>query len=693
MAEDQGERLDAAGRHQLDRIQTAVRQMWELIESLVEFSRIGRKAVKMKTVDLDQALKTCMTEMRREIETSGAEIETKGELGQAEADPSLLKIALCNLISNAIKYVDKGVVPHLEISALRGAGESSTAVPRQRNRLARGRPAENLHPLRAPARRGRLSRARLGAFGYAQSDRNYRRTIGRDFHTGRRQHLLDRIGGGRPAMRILIVDDNPDHRELVGKVSKAYPQAEIVEIPRQSVLDERLHGPAPDLVLTDYRLHWSDGLRVLEQVKSAYPETPVIMVTDTGSEEVAAAGMKGGLADYILKDHLQRLPIAIRESLEKIRTHEARGNRTAELIREQAARAEAEAGERRYRSLAEAIPQIVATADAGGRFDYYNQRWFDYSGLDDGESFEHDAWKHILHEEDIRKPTLARWRGAVQSGEGYEIECRFRRASDGAFRWHLCRAIPVRNPDGGIAKWFGTCTDIDDQKRSGEALREAQKLESIGLLAGGVAHDFNNLLTGILGNASLMLEIVPAGHSLRSLLENVVLASERAADLTRQLLAYSGKGRYFVETVDLSQVVREIGSLIQSSIPKKVELRLELAENLPPVEVDPAQIRQLVMNLVINGAEAIGEDQTGKVMVSTWFQPVDEVYLERRVPLERNRTRQLRRPPRGRHRLRHGGFRTAAHLRSILHYQVHRARLGIGGRAGNRARTSWQHPH
>jgi signal transduction histidine kinase len=123
IAEDQGERLDAAGRHQLDRIQTAVRQMWELIESLAEFSRIGRKALKMKTVDLDQAVKICLMEMRREIEMRGAEIETLGALGEAEADPSLLKIAICNLISNAIKYVEKDVAPHLEISALRGAGK------------------------------------------------------------------------------------------------------------------------------------------------------------------------------------------------------------------------------------------------------------------------------------------------------------------------------------------------------------------------------------------------------------------------------------------------------------------------------------------------------------------------------------------------------------------------------------------
>jgi light-regulated signal transduction histidine kinase (bacteriophytochrome) len=119
MVEDQGERLNADGRRQLDRIQSAVKQMWELIESLVAFSRIGRKAVRMKTVSLDQAVDACLLEMRHEIEGCGAQVERCGPLGEAEADPSLLKIAICNLISNGIKYVAKDVEPHLEISARR----------------------------------------------------------------------------------------------------------------------------------------------------------------------------------------------------------------------------------------------------------------------------------------------------------------------------------------------------------------------------------------------------------------------------------------------------------------------------------------------------------------------------------------------------------------------------------------------
>ncbi len=116
MAEDQSSRLDAAGKHQLDRIQAAVRQMWELIESLVEFSRIGRKAIKLKIVDLDAVVRLCLDHLSQEIESRHATVEVAGALGQAEADPALLKIAVLNLISNGIKYVAPGVEPRMCIS-------------------------------------------------------------------------------------------------------------------------------------------------------------------------------------------------------------------------------------------------------------------------------------------------------------------------------------------------------------------------------------------------------------------------------------------------------------------------------------------------------------------------------------------------------------------------------------------------
>jgi PAS domain S-box-containing protein len=133
-------------------------------------------------------------------------------------------------------------------------------------------------------------------------------------------------------------------------------------------------------------------------------------------------------------------------------------------------RALLEASEERYRSLADAMPQIVWTARANGHLDYFNRRWFEYTGFTEEESLAEEGWKNVLHPDDVG-PCLERWYRCVRTGEEYKIEYRFRRASDGAYRWHLGRALPMRDHDGRIVKWFGTGTDIDDQKRAEESLR------------------------------------------------------------------------------------------------------------------------------------------------------------------------------------------------------------------------------
>jgi CheY-like chemotaxis protein len=148
-------------------------------------------------------------------------------------------------------------------------------------------------------------------------------------------------------------------------------------------------------------------------------------------------------------------------------------------------------------------------------------------------------------------------------------------------------------------------------------MRQTQKLESLGVLAGGIAHDFNNLLTGILGNASLALDDIPPGTPAREPVEAVISASERAAQLARQMLAYSGKGHFVLERVDLSARVRDTLPLIKSSIPATVEMRLDLDDRLPPVEADGAQLQQLIMNIIINGAESIPEGANGAVAIAT----------------------------------------------------------------------------
>jgi len=165
-----------------------------------------------------------------------------------------------------------------------------------------------------------------------------------------------------------------------------------------------------------------------------------------------------------------------------------------------------------------------------------------------------------------------------------------------------------------------------ERKRLQEQIQHAQKLESLGILAGGIAHDFNNLLMGVLGNASLALLDLPENSPIRHSVEQIEKTARAAADLTNQMLAYSGKGRFIVEPLDLSRLVKDMAGLLKVSISKKVELKFDFDRNLPPVEADAAQLRQVIMNLIINASEAIG-NEPGMVSVRTGAFRADSAFF------------------------------------------------------------------
>ena len=266
---------------------------------------------------------------------------------------------------------------------------------------------------------------------------------------------------------------------------------------------------------------------------------------------------------------------------------------------------------KRLSFMAESMPQKIFTAKPNGDIEYFNQQWWEFTGVAI-DQLRNWGWTQILHADDVGE-TVRLWKRAIDTGEPFQFVHRLKRA-DGSYRWHLTRAHAMRDASGRVSMWIGSNTDIHDQREREEQLRETQKLESIGLLAGGIAHDFNNLLTGILGNASMLAN--HASDSDRPLLDDVVEASERAAGLINQLLAYAGKGQFAITRCDFSQLIAEMLHLIETSIPKIVELRLRLQRDLPLIEADTSQIQQIVMNLVINAAEASGADG-GVVSIST----------------------------------------------------------------------------
>ncbi|HVP38554.1 MAG TPA: response regulator [Candidatus Saccharimonadales bacterium] len=169
----------------------------------------------------------------------------------------------------------------------------------------------------------------------------------------------------------------------------------------------------------------------------------------------------------------------------------------------------------------------------------------------------------------------------------------------------------------------------EEERRSLEAqMQQAQKLESLGVLAGGVAHDFNNLLTAILCNADLALAQLPEIHPSRRAVSAVVKTSQRAADLCRQLLAYSGGGRFVLRAVNLSELVREVAHLLEISISKKAELHYDFQAHLPPVAADAGQLCQVLMNLILNASEAL-EGQEGTITVSTRAVDAEQAAADR----------------------------------------------------------------
>ncbi len=221
----------------------------------------------------------------------------------------------------------------------------------------------------------------------------------------------------------------------------------------------------------------------------------------------------------------------------------------------------------------------------------------------------------ILTPPDRSRETMRRLASLRRGQSVHNFEAR-RQRKDGRTIWTLMTASPIRDGRGQVAAISAIARDITEIKALEEQLRQAAKLESLGVLAGGIAHDFNNLLVGILGNASLAKNTLPSASPVRQMLDDVISAGERAAVLTRQLLAYAGKGKFVIQPVDISALVREMTKLVQASVPKAVAVRLRLVPGLPAVVADVAQLQQLIMNLIINAAEAIG-DNSGTVTVTT----------------------------------------------------------------------------
>ena len=295
--------------------------------------------------------------------------------------------------------------------------------------------------------------------------------------------------------------------------------------------------------------------------------------------------------------------------------------------------------EENFRTLARAMPNQAWTAQSNGLLDWFNEQVYVYAGASVG-ALDGAGWTAMVHPDDV-EIAGPRWAEAVKTGETYEVEFRLKRA-DGLYRWHIARAVPIKDEDGRVVRWIGTNTDIHEQKalaetleqrvleetrermKAEEALRQSQKMESIGQLTGGIAHDFNNLLAAIGGSFSMIERRINTGKPGA---ERYIGAGQdavrRAASLTQRLLAFSRRQTLDPKPIDVNKLINGMEELIQRSVGPDVEVEVVGAAGLWPTKADQSQLESALLNLCINARDAMAP-KGGRLTIETANKWLDE---------------------------------------------------------------------
>ncbi len=376
----------------------------------------------------------------------------------------------------------------------------------------------------------------------------------------------------------------------------------------------------PELVLADLTMPVMDGLSMIAGLREKSPETPVIVISGTGTVRNAVDSLRLGAWDYITKpvEDPEGLDITIKRTLEKARLvkenrlYREHLEKTAEALR---------TSEERYALSVEGANDVIWDLNLATGEAYYSQRLNKILGHEDDEASGNlNELEDRIHPDDhlrVAETYKAYLEGRIPL---LEIEHRLRH-KDGSYRWILIRGACVRDSQGRAYRMAGSLTDITERKKLEQQLLQSQKMESIGILAGGVAHEFNNLLTAISGYGQILQERIPADDELsRESIGNVLKAAERAAELTRSLLAFSRKQTIKPEPVRVDTIIGYVDNLIQRVIGDEIEISVKLSGENLLVKADVGQMELVLMNLATNARDAMPRGgrlciTTGKVVV------------------------------------------------------------------------------
>ncbi|MDB6165150.1 MAG: sensor hybrid histidine kinase [Lacunisphaera sp.] len=396
------------------------------------------------------------------------------------------------------------------------------------------------------------------------------------------------------ALRILHLEDNAADRELIAqRLADEGPAYEFISATNEAEFRRALAETDLDLILSDFALPDFDGMAALSIARDQRPEVPFLFVSGTIGEDRAVESLKSGARDYVLKDRLERLSVAVRRAVQEA-TQIAEGARALAALRE---------SEERFRQVTESIEEVFWLAEMSPRRIIYVSPAYDRIW---GRPCEQlytapNSWLENVCPEDRARVAAA---VAQQASGEYDIEYRIIRP-DGAVRWINDRAFPIRDAAGQVYRLAGVAKDITARHQLENEVRQAQKMEAVGQFAGGIAHDFNNVLAVIQMQTSLLLGDVGMSPKLSAGMQMIMGAAERAASLTRQLLAFSHRETKQARDIDPAEVIGESVKLLRRIVGANIGFETRFTPELPTIHADPAMIEQVLMNLVINARDAM----------------------------------------------------------------------------------------
>ena len=284
--------------------------------------------------------------------------------------------------------------------------------------------------------------------------------------------------------------------------------------------------------------------------------------------------------------------------------------------------------EERFGHMADTAPVMIWVSGPDKLCTFFNKVWLDFTGRSMDQELG-NGWTAGVYPDDLDR-CLDTYSTAFYARHNFQMEYRVRRR-DGEYRWVLDDGVPRFAPDGAFAGYIGSCIDITENKRTQEAAFARQKLESLGVLTGGIAHDFGNILSGIIAHAELLREDLGADSPAAKEVQSIIDISLRGSEIVHELMIYTGNDKSNLELLDISVLVQEMIELLKISISKHATLETHFGKRLPAVLASATHIRQIAMNLIINAAEAIAE-KPGKIDITTSHVTGEQAALFHSLP-------------------------------------------------------------